>query len=280
MVELKHPSKMKRLLFFLFFIAFLTWYVEAQTKRIISIAPSFTEILYALGMGPQIIATSNFCDYPPEALKTEKVGDVLNPNIEKIIRLKPDLVLCGAWKWSLPEKLRAAGIEVLEIKDAENLNDSLQRIIIIGQKVGKEKEAHSIVEGMKKEIETIKTRAAGARRKVYIELDAGQWTVGGASYLNEVAEIVGLENIFHDRKEPYLMVTMESILMRAPDVIMSLNRTKQEYQSMPVWQAATCVRDGKIIDRESINWNAITHQSPRLVEGIQILETKVKEILH
>jgi iron complex transport system substrate-binding protein len=253
-------------------------YAQAAPKRIISIAPSFTEILYALGVGPQIIATSNFCDYPPEALKTDKVGDVLNPNIEKIIRLKPDLVLCGAWKWTLPEKLRAAGIQVLEIKDAENLNDSMQRVIIIGQKVEKETEAKAIVDQMKKDIQAIKARETGARRKVYIELDAGQWTVGGTSYLNEVVQIVGLENIFVDRKEPYLMVTMESILMRQPDLIMSLNRTRDEYKNISAWQAASCVRDGKIIDRQSIDWNAITHQSPRLVQGIQILEAKVKEM--
>ncbi len=79
-------------------LSLLPFCAEAQPKRIISIAPSFTEILYALGVGPQIVATTNFCDYPPEALNTDKIGDVLNPNIEKIIRLKPDLVLCGAWK--------------------------------------------------------------------------------------------------------------------------------------------------------------------------------------
>jgi iron complex transport system substrate-binding protein len=261
----------------LLFLLLLPLCAQAQPKRIISIAPSFTEILYALGMGPQIIATSNFCDYPPEALKTDKVGDVLNPNIEKIIRLKPDLVLCGAWKWTLPEKLRAAGIEVLEIKDAENLNDSMHRVIIIGQKVGKETKA--IVDQMKKDIEAIKARETGARRKVYIELDANQWTVGGSSYLNEVVQIVGLENIFVDRKEPYLMVTMESILTRQPDLIMSLNRTKEEYQNISAWQASPTVTNGKIIDRNSIDWNAITHQSPRLVQGIQILESKVREIL-
>jgi cobalamin transport system substrate-binding protein len=267
----------KILLFLL--LALFPCFVQAQPKRIISIAPSFTEILYALGMGPQIVATTNFCDYPAEALKTDKIGDVLNPNIEKIIRLKPDLVLCGAWKWTLPEKLRAAGIEVFEIKDAENLNDSLQRIIIIGQKVGKETEAQAIVDQMKKDIEAIKARETGARRKVYIELDAGQWTVGGTSYVNEVVEIVGLENIFRDRKEPYLMVTMESILMRQPDLLMSLHRTKEEYQKISTWQASPCVRDGKIIDRKAIDWNSITHQSPRLVQGIQMLEAKVKEIL-
>jgi hypothetical protein len=72
---------------------------------------------------------------------------------------------------------------------------------------------------------------------------------------------------------------MESILMRQPDLIMSLHRTKEEYQKISAWQASSCVRDGKIIDRQAIEWNAITHQSPRLVQGIQMLEAKVREVL-
>jgi iron complex transport system substrate-binding protein len=251
----------------------------AQPKRIVSVAPSFTETLYALGLGPNIIGTTTFCDYPPEALKTEKIGDILNPNIEKIIRLKPDLVVLGAWKWQVPEKLRKAGIQVLEMKDAENLQDSLKRILILGQKVGKQKEAETLVAEMKQRIQEIRNRSvAHQQKKVYIELDVGQWTVGGTSYLNQVTEIVGLQNIFHDRKEPYLMVTMESILAKDPDVILSLNRTKKEYQEMGNWQAARCVREGKIIDKDSIAWNAITHQSPRMLDGIITLEKRVREV--
>ena len=261
------------------FIVLFAQICSAQPKRIISIAPSFTESLYALGLGSNIIGTTTFCDYPPEALKTEKVGDILNPNIEKIIRLEPDLVVCGAWKWQVPEKLRKAGIQVLEMKDAENLHDSLQRILLLGKEVGKQKEAETLVSEMKKQIETIRARSSKRKPvKVYIELDAGQWTVGGTSYLNEVAKIVGLQNIFQDRKEPYLMVTMESILAKDPDVLLSLNRTKNEYQEMQSWRAARCVREGKIIDRLSIDWNAITHQSPRMLEGIQTLEKRVNEM--
>ncbi|HSE42407.1 MAG TPA: ABC transporter substrate-binding protein [Acidobacteriota bacterium] len=254
-------------------------HVYAEPKRIVSVAPSFTETLYALGLGPSIVGTTNFCDYPPEALKTEKIGDILNPNVEKIIRLKPDLVICGAWKWQVPEKLRKAGIQVLELKDAENLEDSMRRILILGQEVGKQKESQNLVDEMQKRINEIRNRSANAKRKkVYIELDAGQWTVGGTSYLTQVAEIVGLQNIFKNRKEPYLMVTMESILVQDPDLILSLNRTKQEYQQLENWMASPCVREGKIIDKNGINWNAITHQSPRMVEGIESLEWRVKEL--
>src|SRR4029079_10884940 len=85
---------------------------HAAPQRIVSIAPSFTEILYAIGAGNEVVGTTLYCDYPPQALKTVKIGDVLNPNVERIISLKPDLVLCGNWKWNVPEKLRAAGIKV------------------------------------------------------------------------------------------------------------------------------------------------------------------------
>jgi iron complex transport system substrate-binding protein len=259
--------------------AFFSFNCFAQPKRIISIAPSFTETLYALGLGANIIGTTTFCDYPPEALKTEKIGDILNPNVEKIITLKPDLVVAGAWKWQVPEKLRKAGIKVVEIKDAENLQDSLQRIRFLGKEVGKEKEAELLVNDMKKQLEAVRTRSSARKpMKVYIELDAGQWTVGGTSYLNQVTEIVGLKNIFQDREEPYLMVTMESILAKDPDVLLSLNRTKKEYQEMQSWLAARCVREGKIIDKQSIDWNAITHQSPRMVDGIKTLEKRVTEV--
>ena len=262
------------------FLIFLSCvHVYAEPKRIVSIAPSFTETLYALGLGPNIVGTTNFCDYPPEALKTEKIGDILNPNVEKIILLKPDLVICGAWKWQVPEKLRKAGINVLELKDAENLEDSLRRILILGEKVGKQKESQTLVNEMQKRIDEIRKRSVNtAPKKVYIELDVGQWTVGGTSYLNQVVEIVGLQNIFQNRKEPYLMVTMESILVKDPDLILSLNRTKQEYQHLENWMAARCVKEGKIIDKNGINWNAITHQSPRMVEGIETLEERLKQI--
>ena len=246
---------------------------SASAERIVSAAPSFTEILYALGAGPSVIGTTHYCDYPAEALKTEKIGDILNPNVEKIISLKPDIVFAGAWKWNVPEKLRAAGIKVIEVPDAQNLNDVFNRFRFIGKHIGREKQAMSLVDSMVREMESVKKRS-GTRQsqKVYMEIDAGNWTIGGPSYLTEILKIVGAQNIFGDRKEPYITVTMESIVSRDPDLMMSLSRTKQEYESQSAWQALRPVREGKIVDKNAIDWNAITHQGSRLMEGIRQLE--------
>jgi iron complex transport system substrate-binding protein len=265
-----------RALFLLFVFALPA---HAQPKRIVSIAPSFTEILYALGAGNEVVGTTLYCDYPPAALKTTKIGDVLNPNVEKIISLKPDLVLAGDWKWNVPEKLRAAGIKVVEIKDAQTLDDVFNRFILIGKQVAREKEAEALVASMKTQMEQIRKRSVSQPKKtVYMDLDAGNWTVGGTSYLNQILELLGMQNIFEERKEPYLTVTMESIVSRDPEFLLSLCKTKEEYGALNAWLALRPVQKGRIIDKNRINWFAITHQGSRLVDGIEELEKALKEI--
>jgi iron complex transport system substrate-binding protein len=249
---------------------------SAQPQRIISIAPSFTEILYALGAGPQVVGTTLYCDYPKEALKTEKIGDVLNPNVEKIISLKPDLVFAGKWRWNVPEKLSAAGIQVVEVPDAQSLDDVLDRFIFIGEKIGRKETATKYSASMRAEMDQIRKQTdSNTQLQVYMEIDAGNWTMGGPSYLTEILKIAGGQNIFAERKEPYLTVTMESIVARQPDLILSLARTKEDYRSLPAWQALRAVRDGRIIDKDDIDWNAITHQGSRLIEGIKQLRKKL-----
>ena len=251
---------------------------EAAPKRIVSIAPSFTEILYAIGAGNEVVGTTVYCDYPPQALKTVKIGDVLNPNVERIISLKPDLVLCGNWKWNVPEKLRAAGIKVVEVPDAQTLQDVFQGFLLIGKEVGREKEATGLADSMKQQMDRIRSKfAVRPKQNVYMEIDAGNWTIGGASYLSEILELLHLQNIFADRKEPYLTVTMESIVARNPDLLLSLSRTKKDYESLEAWQTLRPVQSGRIIDKDRITWFAITHQGSRLIEGIQQLANAIDE---
>jgi iron complex transport system substrate-binding protein len=274
----RDKSRPYRLALFLF--AILTALpADAQPKRIVSIAPSFTEILYAIGAGNEVVGTTLYCDYPPAALKTEKIGDVLNPNVEKIISLKPDLVLAGDWKWNVPEKLRAAGIKVVEIKDAQTLDDVFNRFLLIGKQVQREKEAADLIASMKTRMDEIRKRSSSQpKQTVYMDLDAGNWTIGGTSYLNEILELLGVRNIFSERKEPYLTVTLESIVARDPEVLLSLCRTKEEYGALSAWLALRPVPKGKIIDKNRINWFAITHQGSRLVTGIQELEKALREL--
>lgn len=197
----------------------------------------------------------------------------MNPNIEKIISLHPDIVFCGAWKWDVPSKLRDAGIEVVELKDAETVDDIMKRILVIGEKVGKTDHATAIVSEMRMKLQTLRDQSVKQQThpKVYIELDTGNWTVGGGSYMSEILAIAGMTNIFRDRKEPYMMVTMESIVSRDPDLILSMFRQKEEYTGSAQWQAVRAVRNSRVLDKRDVDWDAITRQSPRLPEGIEDL---------
>src|SRR5262245_7825987 len=162
--------------------------------RIVSISPGFTEILYALGLDQQIVGTTNFCDYPEKAKHTAKIGDVVTPNLEKIISLKPDLVICGAWKWQLPDNLRKIGIQVLEIKDAQNLDDTFQTIQTIGHAVERDQQAAAIIADMKKQLSDLQQQSTKrkAKPRVFMELDLGNWTIGSTSYMNQLLEIAGM----------------------------------------------------------------------------------------
>ena len=163
----------------LFVLLLQAWGLSASTpQRIVSIAPGFTEILFALGIGSRVVGRTNYCDYPPEAKNIESIGDLLNPNIEKIVDLHPDLVLLGGWKWQVPEKLRSVGIRVVEIKDAQSVQDILDRIVFIGSQVGKEKEANMIVQQMETGLDKFRQRSSALKKrpKVYAELDAKRWS--------------------------------------------------------------------------------------------------------
>jgi len=254
-------------------------FANQTPNRIVSVAPGFTEILYALGVGKQIVGTTEYCDYPPEAKLTEKIGDVVNPNIEKIISLHPDIVFAGKWKWKVPETLRNMGINVVEIPDAQTVSDIFDRISLIGKNVGKEKEAERIVSKMKSDLDSIRKEGQQEVKKpVYMELDTGNWTIGGTSYFDEVLNYAGGQNIFHDRQEPYLMVTIESIVARNPIVFLSLFRKKEDIVNLPAFNALAAVKHGNILDKSCMNWDTITRQSPRLIEGVKTLRQLIQAV--
>jgi cobalamin transport system substrate-binding protein len=279
-VKSRHPAgKIWRWLVASAIIILVPLVALAAPQRIVSIAPSFTEILYAIGAGDEVVGTTLYCDYPPPALKTVKIGDVLNPNVERIISLKPDLVLCGNWKWNVPEKLRAAGIRVVEIPDAQTLQDVFQRFLIVGKEVGHEKEAQEVTNSLKQQMDQIRKKyTSSLERTAYMEIDAGNWTIGGGSYLNEILKLLHVRNIFGDRNEPYLTVTMESIVARDPDLLLSLSRSRKDYEALQAWQILRPVQTGKIIDKDRIQWLSITHQGSRLVQGIQQLANAIDEL--
>ena len=171
-------------------------------QRIVSTAPSITEMLYALGLGDRVVAVTRFCRYPPEALLKPKIGDYINPNIEAIAALKPDLVIIQTNPVRLRERLTGVHLRTIEV-DQQNIAGIYESIRKVGDATGVPDRAAKLVDELRTGLDALRARTAALKpvRVMFVvgrsqgRLD-GLVVVGRASFLNEVIRIAGGENIF------------------------------------------------------------------------------------
>ena len=209
----------------LLLIAGVAW---CQPQRIISTAPSVTEILYALGLGDRVVGVTTFCHYPPEAMKKTKIGDYVNPNLEVIASLKPDLVIVQTNPVRLGERLHALHLHILEI-DQQNIEAIYASIRRVGDVTGVAGNATRLIDSIRGGLDAVRVNSAGlkATRVMFVigrlpnRLD-GLTVVGNASFLNEVIQIAGGENVFRDAMAAYPRVSLEEVIARSPDVILDM----------------------------------------------------------
>jgi iron complex transport system substrate-binding protein len=200
----------------------------SQPRRIVSTAPAITELLYALGLGDRVVGVTRFCRYPPEALEKPKIGDYANPNLEVIASLRPDLVIVENNPIRLTERLRTLNIPVLEINQ-ETIAALYNSFRVVGEATGTRAAAERLTESVRGSLAEIRARTATARRTRVMfvvgrspnRLD-GLIVVGQASYLNELIELAGGDNVFRDAVASYPAVSLEEVLARNPDVILDM----------------------------------------------------------
>lgn len=196
--------------------------------RIVSTAPSITEMLFALGLGDRVQGVTNYCHYPAEALKKPKVGTYLKPDLETILSLRPDLVIVQKNPARLTERLTALKLKVLEI-DHDTINGVYESIQRIADAAGVPDRAKALNTRLRAELDNIRRRTEKLprRKMVFIvgrtpgTLD-GLIAVGKTSYLNELIEIAGGVNIFRDSVAAYPKVNHEEMLSRNPEVIVDM----------------------------------------------------------
>jgi iron complex transport system substrate-binding protein len=219
---LSQPCLRAAVLFFIATVAF------AQPKRIVSTAPSLTELLYALGLGDRVVAVTDFCHYPPEAAKKPKIGGYTQPNLEAITAQKPDLVIIQTNPIELKRKLETMRLRVLEVEQGsiESLYQSMEEI---GKATGVADRARQLHTSIEKQLGEVRQKAAGQKptRMMFVvgrspnSLE-GLVVVGRTSYLNQLIQLAGGENIFKDAMAPYPNVSLEEVMARNPDVILDM----------------------------------------------------------
>lgn len=253
--------------------------LEEPATRIIALTPSDCEILYAIGAGDALVGRGEYCDYPAEVLDVPAVASGDDTNLEEIINLEPQVLLMSTMAQTEEQvaALEDAGIKVV-VSDAQDIEGVYTAIELIGQLMGKDAEASEVIEGMKTTFEDIESKAAGdGTETVYFEvspLEYGLWAAGDGTFMNEIAEMLGLTNVFAD-VEGWGEVSEEQVLERDPDYIVTITMyfgegptPEEEILGRKGWENVTAVKNGAILNLQN---NELSRPAPRLAEGAQMM---------
>jgi iron complex transport system substrate-binding protein len=251
-------------------------------QRIVSLAPSNTEILFALGLGPKVIGVTRFCDYPPEAREGVNngsitvIGGFADPSLEVIVALNPDLVLAAS---KLQEKvvrdLEEKGLTVIAL-NPKKVDQVLAAIRLVGRVCGRSEEAESLANRMEQVISAVRSKAktAASKPRVYYEVwHEPLYTIGPTTLQSELIEMAGGVNIFSDAKAEYPIVSSEAVIERDPEIIIVPTGymggvNKEDFEKRPGWSTITAVKNGRIYQ---IDENIVIRPGPRIVQGLQQL---------
>lgn len=246
--------------------------IKEVPQKIVSLAPSNTEILFALGLKERIVGVTNQCNFPSEAEKIAKVGDYWGANLEKIVELSPDLVISGGGEEQV-EKLESLGLTVLVLWPT-NLEEMLDSILLVSKVTDRETEATKLVSGLRERILAVenKVQALPAEKglRVYWEIwNEPPMSVGPGSFVHELIELAGGKNIFADAGKDYPSVSAEVVIERDPEVIFigHMGSTPADIGQRPGWANITAVKKGRLY--ADINEDLVYRPGPRLIDGLE-----------
>lgn len=244
--------------------------LSEPAKKVVSLAPANTEIVFAVGGGSKLVGVTTYCDYPEEAKQIEKIGDFANPNVEKIISRKPQLVLAtGGVQKGVVDRLTKFNIKVFVI-DPKNFEGLYTDIEKVGKIIGQEAEAKRVVEEMKAKVEEIKNKIPKqAKPRVFFEIYSQPlMTAGKNTFIDDMLMIAGAENIGAAAGEGYPQFSEEQLVKENPDVYLaakgSMNRP-EDIKKRTGYSDLKAVKEGKVF---VIDDNLVTRPGPRLVDGL------------
>ncbi len=254
--------------------------LSALPERVVSLAPSNTEILFAVGAGDQVVGVTQYCTYPPEAQDREQIGgfSAKTISVEKIVALEADLVLAaGEIHQPVIEALEKLDVPVYSL-DPNTLDEVYTEIELVGRMTGHEEEAAQTVEEMKSRVAAVMERIATIpqedRLTVYWEVfDEPRMTTGPSTFTGQLIELAGGVNIFADVSEDYPQISDEVVIERNPAVIMGADTmgdklTIETVAQRPGWDQVDAVQNERIY---LFDGDMVSHSGPRLAQVLEIM---------
>jgi len=252
-------------------------YLGSIPQRIVSLAPSHTEILFALGLGDRVVGVTRYCNYPEEAKEKEKVGGFIDIDLEKVIALKPDLILAfGTLQNSLVTELEERGQTVFWLYPY-TVNDILESFERIGKLTGSSTAAQQLGKRIEARIKAVDARLKDIpdqeRPTVFRVMGLEPLgTIGGDAFQTDVYHLAGGKNIFADTDKDYFQLELETLIELDPDIIVICGedeeQAKARIRSQEGWEGLTAVKADRIV---VISCDLICRPSPRIAQTIEQL---------
>ncbi len=252
---------------------------EAPPQRIVSLSPSATEMLFAIGVGDRVVGVSTACDYPPEAKEKEKVGALGTPSLEKLLKVDADLMVTTPLRRpEVAARIERLGIRICTVEQ-RTLEDVYKSIIKLGRITGAEQAANELAAELSSQQKEIARRYENIpvenRPRVFLELGADPLiTAGRLSFVNDVIEKAGGRNIAASIEKDWIKINPEFLLREDPDIIiLSYMRGqgpgKKGLAARIGWDQIKAVREGRIID--DVHPDYLLRPGPRIIEGLRML---------
>ena len=249
--------------------------IDEVPQRIVSLAPSITETLFALGLGDRVVGVTEHCDYPAEAQDKPSVGGYFTTSLEAIVAQEPDVVFTDGHD-PVGAQLEALGI-TLVVLQPQDIAGVLSDIMLVGQVTGTEREADELINELKVRIAVVavRTAAVSERPTVFYEIDASgeaenkPWTVGPGSFIDTMITLAGGENIVAV-SQAYLQISLEEIVDADPDMVILGDYPwiqPDDVAARPgAWQVLSAVEGGAVY---AIDPDLTSRPGPRIVDGLE-----------
>lgn len=253
--------------------------VPPEPRRIVSLAPNLTEMLFALGLGERVAGVTDFCDWPPEVAAKPRIGGVINPSLETIVALRADLVLATADgnRSEDVKRLSALGVAVYTI-DTRSIGEVLRSLVTIGELTGRAGRARELAAELERRREAVRERIAGRPPvSVFVAIDrAPLISAGDGTFVGEMVTLAGGRNIAGASPIKYPVFSLERLLAEDPDVILdaadpgpvSAPELLARWRSLPGATALAAYRRGRMI---SVGQGSFFRPGPRIMDSLEQL---------
>ena len=258
---------------------------ESEVRRVIAYGPSIVEFLFSMGLQDRIVGVSPYCDHPAEAARLPVVGTAVEPNVEKILVLRPDLIVALGKGFKLERIARRRRIRFLAL-ESTSVRDVLQVPVLLADALGNPPAGKPVAARLRRELEEIGERYAG-RPRLDVLLVMGSkshqvFSAGKGSFLTELVELAGARSITADVEQPWPMVSLETVLVRRPEVILVLDsrdhlpedvrkRFLAEWRMHPTLPA---VQNGRV---RVLNGSFLMRSGPRLPQAARLIAQAIHE---